>query len=96
MSVHCIFVNNVDIYLSLIILCQLVEYMELDLGSLASIRRFVTNFKKKGLPLHVLVNNAGIMFPPYGTTEDGFELQFGVNHLGPFALTNLLLEDLIK
>ncbi|KAL9972631.1 hypothetical protein ACROYT_G018977 [Oculina patagonica] len=73
-----------------------VEYMELDLGSLASVRKFVTNFKKKGLPLHILVNNAGIMFPPYGTTEDGFELQFGVNHLGPFALTNLLLEDLIK
>ena len=70
--------------------------MELDLGSLASIRRFVTNFKKKGLPLHIPVNNAGIMFPPYRTTEDGFELQFGVNHLGPFALTNLLLEDLIK
>lgn len=73
-----------------------VEYMELDLGSLASVRKFVTNFKKKGLPLHILVNNAGIMFPPYGTTEDGFELQFGVNHLGPFALTNLLLDDLIK
>ena len=80
----------------MIILYQLVEYMELDLGSLASIRRFVTNFKKRGLSLHILVNNAGIMFPPYGTTEDGFELQFGVNHLGPFALTNLLLEDLIK
>ncbi|KAJ7392997.1 hypothetical protein OS493_008244 [Desmophyllum pertusum] len=73
-----------------------VEYMELDLGSLGSIRTFVTNFKKKGLPLHVLVNNAGIMFPPYETTEDGFELQFGVNHIGPFTLTNLLLEDLIK
>ena len=75
---------------------QIVEYMELDLGSLASVRKFVANFKKKGLPLHILVNNAGIMFPPYGTTEDGFELQFGVNHLGPFALTNLLLEDLTK
>lgn len=79
-----------------IILSPLAEYMELDLGSLASIRKFVTNFKQKGLPLHILVNNAGIMFPPYGTTEDGFELQFGVNHLGHFALTNLLLEDLIK
>lgn len=79
-----------------IILSPLAEYMELDLGSLASIRKFATNFKQKGLPLHILVNNAGIMFPPYGTTEDGFELQFGVNHLGHFALTNLLLEDLIK
>lgn len=73
-----------------------VEYMELDLGSLTSIRKFVTNFKKKRLPLHILVNNAGIMIPPYGTTEDGFELQLGVNHLGHFALTNLLLDDLIR
>ena len=70
--------------------------MELDLASLASIRKFVMNLKKKGLPLHILVNNAGIMIPPYSTTEDGFELQFGVNHLGHFALTNLLLDDLIK
>lgn len=70
--------------------------MELDLASLASIRKFVMNFKKKGLPLHILVNNAGIMIPPYSTTEDGFELQFGVNHLGHFALTNLLLDNLIK
>ena len=70
--------------------------MELDLASLASIRKFVMNFKKKELPLHILVNNAGIMIPPYSTTEDGFELQFGVNHLGHFALTNLLLDDLIK
>ena len=70
--------------------------MELDLASLASIWKFVMNFKKKGLPLHILVNNAGIMIPPYSKTEDGFELQFGVNHLGHFALTNLLLDDLIK
>lgn len=70
--------------------------MELDLASLASIRKFVMNFKKKGLSLHILVNNAGIMIPPYSKTEDGFELQFGVNHLGHFALTNLLLDDLIK
>lgn len=76
--------------------CKSVEYMELDLASLASIRKFVMNFKKKGLPLHILVNNAGIMIPPYSKTEDGFELQFGVNHLGHFALTNLLLDDLIK
>lgn len=70
--------------------------MELDLGSLGSVQKFVNEFKKKGTPLHILVNNAGIMFPPYGTTEDGFERQFGVNHLGPFALTNLLLDELIK
>lgn len=70
--------------------------MELDLGSLGSVQKFVNEFKKKRIPLHILVNNAGIMFPPYGTTEDGFERQFGVNHLGPFALTNLLLDELIK
>ena len=70
--------------------------MELDLGSLNSVRYFARSFKEKGLPLHILVNNAGIMLPPYGTTEDGFELQFGVNHLGHFALTNLLLDELIK
>ena len=70
--------------------------MELDLGSLGSVQKFVNEFKKKELPLHILVNNAGIMFPPYGTTEDGFERQFAVNHLGPFALTNLLLDELIK
>ena len=70
--------------------------MELDLGSLGSVQKFVNEFKKKGIRLHILVNNAGIMFPPYGTTEDGFERQFGVNHLGPFALTNLLLDELIK
>lgn len=73
-----------------------VEFMELDLGNLSSVTKFVTDFKNKGLPLHILVNNAGIMFPPYGTTKDGFELQLGINHLGPFALTNLLLDDLIK
>ena len=75
---------------------QSVEFMELDLGSLNSVRKFVMSFKKKGLPLHILVNNAGIMLPPYGTTEDGFELQLGINHLGHFALTNLLLDDLVK
>ena len=79
-----------------LLMFQSVEFMELDLGNLSSVTKFVTDFKNKGLPLHILVNNAGIMFPPYGTTKDGFELQLGINHLGPFALTNLLLDDLIK
>ena len=73
-----------------------VDFMKLDLGSLKSIQTFAKNFKEKGLPLHILINNAGIMCPPFGTTEDGFELTFGINHLGHFALTNLLLDELIK
>ncbi|MFE0451464.1 oxidoreductase [Streptomyces sp. NPDC058914] len=65
----------------------------LDLGDLASVRAFAA-----GLPcerLDLLVNNAGVMALPYGTTADGFETQFGVNHLGHFALTGLLLPALL-
>ncbi|WP_435359015.1 oxidoreductase [Haloarchaeobius sp. DFWS5] len=67
---------------------------KLDLGSQASIREFVTDFESDFDRLDVLVNNAGVMMPPYSTTTDGFELQFGVNHLGHFALTGLLLDQL--
>ncbi|MFE2509860.1 oxidoreductase [Streptomyces naganishii] len=69
-----------------------VELGELDLGELASVRRFASLFTHDRLDL--LVNNAGVMAPPYGTTADGFETQFGVNHLGHFALTALLLPRL--
>ena len=68
--------------------------MQLDLGSLSSIRRFAEEFKSKGLPLHILINNAGLMNTPKGTTVDGFETQFGTNHLGHFLLTNLLLDTM--
>jgi NAD(P)-dependent dehydrogenase (short-subunit alcohol dehydrogenase family) len=71
-----------------------VEVIELDLNSLASVRRFVTAFKAKHDELHGLVNNAGVMNTPKGRTEDGFETQFGVNHLGHFLLTELLLDTL--
>ncbi|MBJ8344640.1 oxidoreductase [Antrihabitans sp. YC2-6] len=64
------------------------EVRALDLADLASVRRFADEWTG---PLDVLVNNAGIMVPPKGTTKDGFETQFGTNHLGHFALTNLLL-----
>jgi NAD(P)-dependent dehydrogenase (short-subunit alcohol dehydrogenase family) len=64
------------------------------LASLASVRRFAEAFTSKYDHLHGLVNNAGIMAPPYGKTEDGFETQFGVNHLGHFLLTELLLDTL--
>ena len=67
-----------------------VEIVELNLSSLESIRRAaeVVNAEER---LDVLVNNAGIMVPPFERTSDGFESQLGVNHLGPFALTCLLL-----
>lgn len=71
-----------------------VEVSELDLNSLASVRRFVTAFKAKHNALHGLVNNAGVMNTPQGRTEDGFETQLGVNYLGHFLLTELLLDTL--
>ncbi|MFC3961479.1 oxidoreductase [Nocardia jiangsuensis] len=64
------------------------EVRPLDLADLASIRQFAEDWTG---PIDVLVNNAGIMMVPQGRTRDGFELQFGTNHLGHFALTNLLL-----
>ena len=67
------------------------EIMHLDLASLNSVRQFAEAFKSKYDRLDVLVNNAGIMMVPYSTTEDGFEAQFGTNHLGHFALTGLLI-----
>ncbi|MFI5284908.1 MAG: oxidoreductase [Candidatus Dormibacteria bacterium] len=66
----------------------LTEVRELDLTDLASIRTFATAWTGD---LDLLINNAGIMMVPQGTTADGFELQIGTNHLGHFALTNLLL-----
>ncbi|MGY1715908.1 oxidoreductase [Geodermatophilus sp. SYSU D01106] len=68
-----------------------VEVRRLDLADLASVRAFADGWSG---PLDVLVNNAGIMMVPQGRTADGFELQFGTNHLGHFALTNLLLPSL--
>lgn len=68
--------------------------MELDLGDLASVRSFATAYDREFDDLHLLCNNAGVMATPHRTTADGFELQFGVNHLGHFALTGLLLDSL--
>lgn len=70
--------------------------MQLDLGSLQSVRSFVEDFRSRFDRLDLLLNNAGVMAPPRGETEDGFELQIGINHLGHFALTGLLLDMLAE
>jgi NAD(P)-dependent dehydrogenase (short-subunit alcohol dehydrogenase family) len=71
-----------------------IELILLDLGDLASVRHFADEFNGRYDRLDLLINNAGIMIPPFGKTADGFELQFGVNHLGHFALTGLLLDKI--
>ncbi|MEI8256255.1 MAG: SDR family NAD(P)-dependent oxidoreductase [Deltaproteobacteria bacterium] len=73
-----------------------VECLALDLASFASIRAFADAFHKTGLPLNLLVNNAGVMTtnPKPGFTVEGWEQTFGTNHLGTFLLTHLLLGDL--
>jgi NAD(P)-dependent dehydrogenase (short-subunit alcohol dehydrogenase family) len=73
-----------------------VKVLELDLANLESVKNFAENFKKSNSRLDLLINNAGVMIPPYSKTADGFELQFGTNHLGHYALTAQLLALLIK
>ncbi len=68
-----------------------VEFIPLDLGSLASVRKCAETFLTRDLPLHILINNAGLAGHK-GLTSDGFEMTFGVNHLGHFLLTMLLLD----
>jgi NAD(P)-dependent dehydrogenase (short-subunit alcohol dehydrogenase family) len=65
------------------------EVRRLDLASLASVREFAAGWEGD---IDLLINNAGVMVPPLSRTTEGFELQFGTNHLGHFALSNLLLE----
>lgn len=67
---------------------------KLDLSDLDSIHQFSNQYKSENTHLNVLINNAGIMMPPYELTKDGFESQVGTNHLGHFALTGLLLDVL--
>jgi NAD(P)-dependent dehydrogenase (short-subunit alcohol dehydrogenase family) len=73
----------------------LAESTELDLASLESVRKAAADLSARFPRLDLLINNAGLMMPPYGLTADGFELQFGTNHLGHFALTGLLLPSLL-
>lgn len=73
-----------------------VETLQLDLAGQASIHAAAKQFMASGRPLDLLINNAGVMaLPDRRTTQDGFELQFGTNHLGHFALTGLLLPALL-
>jgi NAD(P)-dependent dehydrogenase (short-subunit alcohol dehydrogenase family) len=72
-----------------------IQVQPLDLGSLQSVRTAAEELKAAYPRIDLLINNAGVMYPPKQTTKDGFELQFGTNHLGHFALTGLLLENLL-
>jgi len=72
-----------------------VMVQPLDLASLESIRAAARELRAQHPRIDLLINNAGVMFPPKQATGDGFELQFGTNHLGHFALTGLLLEQML-
>ena len=73
-----------------------VTVQRLDLGSLASVRAAADELLATHHKIDLLINNAGVMFTPRDVTRDGFELQFGTNHLGHFALTGLLLDRLLE
>jgi NAD(P)-dependent dehydrogenase (short-subunit alcohol dehydrogenase family) len=73
-----------------------VELVGLNLADLSSVHTVGEQFAAAGAPLDLLINNAGVMAPAYSKTVDGFELQFGTNHLGHFALTGLLMDSLLK
>ncbi|KAI4326941.1 hypothetical protein L6164_019454 [Bauhinia variegata] len=71
-----------------------IDVMELDLSSMASVRKFAADYTSSGRPLNILINNAGVMATPFMTSQDNIEFQFATNHLGHFLLTNLLLETM--
>ncbi|GFP91364.1 short-chain dehydrogenase tic 32 chloroplastic [Phtheirospermum japonicum] len=73
-----------------------VDAMELDVSSLASVRKFASDFTSLGRPLNLLINNAGIMAPPFELSKDNIESQFATNYLGHFLLADLLLDTMKK
>lgn len=72
-----------------------IDVMELDLGSMDSIRAFADAFLARYDRIDLLINNAGVMACPYGETADGLEMQFGTNHIGHFLMTNLLMPAIL-
>ncbi|XP_020539687.1 short-chain dehydrogenase TIC 32, chloroplastic isoform X2 [Jatropha curcas] len=73
-----------------------IDVMQLDLSSMASVRKFASEYISLDLPLNLLINNAGIMATPFTLSQDGIEIQFATNHVGHFLLTDLLLESMKK
>ncbi|PWA87768.1 glucose/ribitol dehydrogenase [Artemisia annua] len=71
-----------------------IDIMQLDVSSLESVRNFANEFIAMGLPLNILIGNAGVMTPPFSLSKDGIESQFATNYLGHFHLTNLLLDTM--
>lgn len=69
-----------------------VEFIQLDLLSLASVTKFANEFKAKKLPLHILLNNAGVMNCPFALSEDGYETQFATNHVSAAHALQPLME----
>ena len=73
-----------------------LEAIQIDLSKLSSVDNFAENYLKRYNQLDLLINNAGVMMPPYTVTDDGLELQLAANHLGHFKLTGLLLDTIEK
>ncbi len=73
-----------------------LDFIQLDLSNLLSVKQFSEEFKKKYSSLDILINNAGMSQTPDIKTEDGFEMQMGVNHLGHYALTGHLMDRLVN
>ncbi|KAJ1693735.1 hypothetical protein LUZ63_010433 [Rhynchospora breviuscula] len=71
-----------------------IDVIELDLSSMAAVRKFASEFDALNIPLNILINNAGVMATPFSLSQDGWELQFATNYIGHFLLTNLLLEKM--
>ena len=68
-----------------------INYLDLDLSSMNSVSSFVDSFRSLNLPVDMLILNAGVMMCPYSETDEGYEMQFGANHLGHFLLVKLML-----